>query len=355
MDGYSASDKLAIALACLASILAIVLFLVEKTPRTIMGLLVAMGGLAIYPTLHFSRRAGFRIAILVCMLGGTVAFGWYVWPKTKPNDNFGNKPTSTESPSAPMQSPPQPLSAAPTQQAKAKRGRSSAIKSKAAASSKGTGPVLPQPPSVSQECDGGNCAISVNQQGGITAGQVNLQLADDQRARMSFENIHFVRGTMNIGKVPDAADTPLQKVQPDGTVVVTLPLGFPYKPIVVEVKVKNIGELHALDVRWFGGVVLSELLDKAGEDALFDRMTKVMIATQPDLKPQEVETIVMQRDLPSVDDQNAVMSKKKFPYVVLVGTFHDKFGPRPAAEFCGHYGGDDQMFKYDNSCSRHNQ
>jgi len=316
-----------------------------------------MAVLAIYPTPHFIRRLSLRIAVSVFMLGAAVSFSWYVWPKAKPNDQVSNKATSTDPASRPVQSSPQPLSPAPTQQpaAKPKHARSSFIKPKAAEAPMGTGTVSPQPPSVSQECAGGNCAISFNQQGGITAGQVNVQLADDQRARMSFENIHFVRGTMNIGKVPDAADTPFQKVQPDGTVVVTLPLGFPYQPIIVEVKVKNIGELHALDVRWFGGVVLSELLDAAGEDALFDRMKKIMIATQPDLKPQEIETIVMKRDIPSVDDQNAVTSKKKFPYLVLVGTFHDKFGPRPDVEFCGHYGGDDQLFKYDNACAHHNQ
>ena len=69
-----------------------------------------------------------------------------------------------------------------------------------------------------------------------------------------------------------------------------------------------------------------------------------------------METIIVNGNVtPPVDDINAVTKKKKFPYLILVGKFHDKFGPLPDAEFCGHYGGDDQMFAYDYSCVRHNQ
>lgn len=177
-----------------------------------------------------------------------------------------------------------------------------------------------------------------------------------QRARMSFENIHFVRGTMNIGKVPfKAENTPWQKVQPDGSVVVTLPLGFQWAPITVEVKVKNVGELSALDIHWFGGVVLSEKLDAAEEDALFDQMKSILFITQSDMKAKEVEKLIVKGNTePPLKDVTDVIHQKKFPYLILVGKFRDQLGQLPDAEFCGHYGDDDPLFEMDHSCVRHN-
>jgi hypothetical protein len=43
---YTTSDKLGIALACLAGVMAIILSLVERTPWTVAGLLVAMAAFA---------------------------------------------------------------------------------------------------------------------------------------------------------------------------------------------------------------------------------------------------------------------------------------------------------------------
>ncbi len=77
---YSISDKLAIALACLAGIMAIILFLVEKTPTTIVSLLILMLALSIYPILHFVKRVGVRIAVFSLFAIGTLRLGWYVWP-----------------------------------------------------------------------------------------------------------------------------------------------------------------------------------------------------------------------------------------------------------------------------------
>jgi outer membrane biosynthesis protein TonB len=82
-SGYSRSDKLGIALACLAGIMAIILFLVEKTPYTVVGLLTLMIALAIYPVWHFVRPKNARIALLVLAVVGTVAFGWAEWPRNK--------------------------------------------------------------------------------------------------------------------------------------------------------------------------------------------------------------------------------------------------------------------------------
>ena|ERR1035437_3324026 len=83
-DDYTFSDKLAVALACLAGIMAIILFLAEKAPLTVVSLLLLMVALAIYPIMHFVRRQGWRIAAFVCFLIGTLLFGWRVWPTAKP-------------------------------------------------------------------------------------------------------------------------------------------------------------------------------------------------------------------------------------------------------------------------------
>jgi len=55
---YNTSDKLGIALACLRASWPIILFLVEKTPLTVILLLSLMVALAIYPILHFAKRIG---------------------------------------------------------------------------------------------------------------------------------------------------------------------------------------------------------------------------------------------------------------------------------------------------------
>jgi hypothetical protein len=80
----SYSDKLAIALTCGASVMAIALFLVEKTPVSTVVLLVLMLALSIYPILDFSKSKTKRIICLIVALVGTVALGWAVWPKAKP-------------------------------------------------------------------------------------------------------------------------------------------------------------------------------------------------------------------------------------------------------------------------------
>jgi hypothetical protein len=73
--GKSDSDRLAIALTCLAGIMAIVLFLVEKTPATVIGLLLGMAALSVYPVWHFVRGRVARFVVLVCGVLLTVLFG----------------------------------------------------------------------------------------------------------------------------------------------------------------------------------------------------------------------------------------------------------------------------------------
>jgi hypothetical protein len=72
---YTTSDKLGVVLFCLAGVMAIILFLVEKTPYTVASLLLLMVGLLIYPALHFFKRKGLRTAIFSTMAIGTAVFG----------------------------------------------------------------------------------------------------------------------------------------------------------------------------------------------------------------------------------------------------------------------------------------
>jgi hypothetical protein len=103
-ERYSGSDKLAIALACLAGAMAIVLFLIEKTPATISVLLGLMVLLLIYPLLHFFNGKIGRFVMFVVVLLVAVALGWGVWPKKKPT--LIAQPAATPFRDAPAQAPP---------------------------------------------------------------------------------------------------------------------------------------------------------------------------------------------------------------------------------------------------------
>ena len=78
----SNSDRLAIALACLAGAMAIALFLTDKTPTSVLVLLGFMLALLVFPVIRFCRGTRARVALLVVVLIGTLLFGWGVWPKS---------------------------------------------------------------------------------------------------------------------------------------------------------------------------------------------------------------------------------------------------------------------------------
>jgi hypothetical protein len=63
--------------------MAIILSLVEKTPWTVAGLLVAMAALLVYPVLHFAVRAITRVILFACVAILIAAFAWSVRPKNK--------------------------------------------------------------------------------------------------------------------------------------------------------------------------------------------------------------------------------------------------------------------------------
>jgi hypothetical protein len=77
---YNTSDKLAIALACLGGVVTIILFLIEKTPVTILSLLLGMLALSIYPVLHFTKRVAWRVLALIACVISVSGLGIGVWP-----------------------------------------------------------------------------------------------------------------------------------------------------------------------------------------------------------------------------------------------------------------------------------
>lgn len=77
----SQSDKLAVVLFCVASALALALFLIEKTPTTIV---VLCGGIAVfmaYPIYHIFGRGWIRAAASLVLLVCIGILGWAIWPK----------------------------------------------------------------------------------------------------------------------------------------------------------------------------------------------------------------------------------------------------------------------------------
>lgn len=77
------SDKLAIALTCLTSVTALVLFWLEKTPLTAGLSLWAMAVLMVYPVLHFVRQVTARIIVFCAIAALLAVFGWRIWPSRK--------------------------------------------------------------------------------------------------------------------------------------------------------------------------------------------------------------------------------------------------------------------------------
>ena len=123
---------------------------------------------------------------------------------------------------------------------------------------------------------------------------------------------------------------------------------------MAQVSVGNIGKLYALDLKWAGGLVISELLDAYGEDQLYERMKRSPLAAQADLKDNEVESLNLKTDhVLSREESQALISEQKFLYIVLTAGFHDKLGGPLVAEFCGRYKHSHLELKF--ACTRHNQ
>jgi hypothetical protein len=79
---WSTSDQLAVALFCLASVVAIVVFWIEKTPLWAGVSIVVLALLLIYPILHFASSLTARILICALAICGLGLFGRVIWPRT---------------------------------------------------------------------------------------------------------------------------------------------------------------------------------------------------------------------------------------------------------------------------------
>jgi hypothetical protein len=83
---YSAGDQLAIALACIAGAMTLVLFLVEKSRTSVTGCIVAVLFLSIYPIWHFVGRTRNAVLALVVCEGAISLLGSHLWCSAKHND-----------------------------------------------------------------------------------------------------------------------------------------------------------------------------------------------------------------------------------------------------------------------------
>jgi hypothetical protein len=79
---WTRSDKLAVALFCLATAMALILFLAEKTPIAVGIMLLCIAGFLVYPVIHFAHSRRLRIPSLMLMLVLVAGFGWSQWPKS---------------------------------------------------------------------------------------------------------------------------------------------------------------------------------------------------------------------------------------------------------------------------------
>ena len=80
-ERWTGSDRLAIALACLAGVMAMILFWMTKTSLTAGISILVIAMLLVFPIIHFVRTNHWRIIVFIvaAMLFGL--FGWYIWPK----------------------------------------------------------------------------------------------------------------------------------------------------------------------------------------------------------------------------------------------------------------------------------
>lgn len=103
-EQWSKSDKLAVALFCLGAVMALVLFLVEKTPLTVGFMIFFIIGLLVFPIIHFFSAIPARVVSLILMLGIVGLFGWNVWPHRedrKPDTSPPQKAVGAQSPLVP--------------------------------------------------------------------------------------------------------------------------------------------------------------------------------------------------------------------------------------------------------------
>ena len=156
--------------------MAIILFLVEKTALTVICLVALMCALSVYPILHFAKSVGVRLTVVFVSVLGSILLGYFVWPRSHQSANSGDRVTNQTShenarADGSIERSPAPVEPEPAKpRHKPKSGRS-AQKGQNTPSASTSGDNSPAIGDITQG-DGG--ALSVNQQGGITAHTVIL-------------------------------------------------------------------------------------------------------------------------------------------------------------------------------------
>jgi len=122
---YNTSDKLAIALASGSVVVAIFLFISDKTAPTLIICILLMAAFAVYPVFHFTRHLAVRLFLLVFVLAVGAAPAWHEMRHDKPvsasaappplqGQQPASSPPNTPTSSANSQSP-APKAATPKQ------------------------------------------------------------------------------------------------------------------------------------------------------------------------------------------------------------------------------------------------
>jgi hypothetical protein len=143
----------------------------------------------------------------------------------------------------------------------------------------------------------------------------------DQRARISINNLHFVRTTVNM---------------PDGDKPIVMPFPMQGTSIDAKIEYQNRGDMDAIEVEWFVRVFISEQLDAATEDQQYAAMMRTARPKQPSLRRGEIGYMVLKSDLVTANDQQAVRMTTKDIYVFVATKFRDKLGPS-SSEYCSRY------------------
>jgi hypothetical protein len=80
-QGWTVSDRLAVALCCISGLMTVVPMWMEKTPIWAAGTVCAMALLVVYPVHHFIRPWTRKIPVLIVVWAAIVVFGWKIWPR----------------------------------------------------------------------------------------------------------------------------------------------------------------------------------------------------------------------------------------------------------------------------------
>jgi len=84
---WTPSDRLAIALACLAAVMALALLWMDKTPIWAGVTVACMCVLIVYPVIHFVPSCRLRIPTLLVVWLLIGLFGWKIWPRNLADSN----------------------------------------------------------------------------------------------------------------------------------------------------------------------------------------------------------------------------------------------------------------------------